>query len=113
MTLEVEAEVTPFEPGRSVAWHGVAGSKRNDAAAARYVDRPNDPTIVHRSLASIPPGGVSRQAAAWLVGYDPRHQLRQFLRRTNVFLETGKIPHDASALPAGSPPGPDRIPRRR
>lgn len=95
VSLQVEDEMTRFEPSRYVAWRSVGGSGLRYAGDARYVERPEGGTTVHGSMAYTPPGGVLGHSLARLTGYDPKHQLQQILLRSKMYLETGKPPHDA------------------
>ncbi|WP_169977873.1 SRPBCC family protein [Tautonia rosea] len=96
LSFEVEDVITRFEPNQAVAWHSAGQSELHYAGAARYVAQPDGSTTIHATMSYSPPGGALGHGLAWLSGYSPKQQLQQILLRTKSFLETGKVPHDAS-----------------
>ncbi len=120
ITLEWDAELTRYEPGRVLAWQSVEGSPIENEGVIRFEENEAGGTRVSVKLAYHPPGGTLGHLAAKLFGADPKSEMDQDLMRMKMMIETGNPPHDASqpverreeAMPEMNV-GPSRMPEPR
>lgn len=96
-----DAEVTRFEPNKTIAWRSVPGSMVENAGVIRFESNQNGGTRVNIKLSYNPPGGALGHAMAKVFGADAKSELDADLMRVKTLIETGHPAHDA-AQPAWS-----------
>lgn len=96
ITMEWDAELTRYEPGRVIAWRSVEGSPIENEGVIRFEENEAGGTRVTVKLSYCPPGGALGHLAAKLFGADPKSEMDQDLMRMKVMIETGNPPHDAA-----------------
>jgi uncharacterized membrane protein len=92
-TVAWDAEIINDDPGRLIAWRSLHGSRVGTAGSVHFNELPFERgTEVRVSLKYDPPGGKLGSWLAWLFGENPRHQVREDLRRFKELMEAGEIP---------------------
>lgn len=100
--VEWDAEVTKLVPNEMIAWKSIPGSTVANAGYVLFEPMSDDTTEVHVKLSYTPPAGTIGHFIAKAFGADPKTELDQDLMRMKTYLETGRIPHDASKKVSGS-----------
>ena len=111
LSISWQAEVTLDQPGQSIAWRSVEGTKNvPNRGVVRFAPAPGDRgTEVEVELKYEPPVGALGAAIAKLFGEEPGQQIASDLRRLKQVLETGEVLHsDASIHPGLHPARPAR-----
>lgn len=101
ISVSWDAEVTRFEPNKTIAWRSVPGSMVDNAGIIRFESNDNGGTRVNIKLSYNPPGGALGHAMAKVFGADAKSELDADLMRAKTLIETGHPAHDA-AQPAWS-----------
>jgi uncharacterized membrane protein/CBS domain-containing protein len=96
-----DADITRFEPSKTIAWRSVPGSMVENAGMIRFETNQNGGTRVNIKLSYNPPGGALGHAMARVFGADAKSELDADLMRVKTLIETGHPAHDA-AQPAWS-----------
>jgi uncharacterized membrane protein/predicted transcriptional regulator/uncharacterized protein YwbE len=96
-----DAEITRFEPNKTIAWRSVPGSMVENAGIIRFEPNHNGGTRVNIKLSYNPPGGALGHVMAKAFGADAKSDLNADLMRVKTLIETGHPAHDA-AQPAWS-----------
>jgi uncharacterized membrane protein len=115
LTFEWDAELTEFEPHKSIAWQSVKGASVESEGRLRFDENPDGSTRVDVRMSYNPPAGAFGHAVARLFGSDPRSEMNEDLARVKTMLETGRPPRDAaepveqSPAEMGAGPGSVRI----
>jgi uncharacterized membrane protein len=100
-TVDWDAEITEDVPGRRLSWRSVEGADVDNAGTVTFAAAPGGRgTEVRVELTYEPPLGKAGNAAARLLGEQPRQQVTDDLRRFKQVLETGEVVRSA-----GSPEG--------
>ncbi|MBX6316485.1 MAG: SRPBCC family protein [Isosphaeraceae bacterium] len=99
--LEWDAEIHTEEPGRLFSWRSLEGGDIDTAGSIHFDPAPGGRgTEVRINQKFDPPGGKLGLAVAKILGFDPRRQTRENLRRLKQLLEAGEI-----ATTEGQPSG--------
>jgi uncharacterized membrane protein len=89
-TAQWDAEIINERPNQLIAWRSLPGGDIDTAGSVRFSPAPDGfGTLVHVELKYDPPGGRLGATLAWLLGDDPRKQIRQDLARLKDLLEGG------------------------
>jgi uncharacterized membrane protein len=110
-TVGWDAEIVADVPDQRLAWRSVEDAEVPNAGEVTFAAAPGDRgTEVRVRLTYEPPLGAAGNAAARLLGEEPRQQVTDDLRRFKQVLETGEVLRSA-----GSPEGvrSARLPRQR
>ncbi|HEX4148990.1 MAG TPA: SRPBCC family protein [Pirellulales bacterium] len=104
-TAQWDAELINQRPNELIAWRSLPGGDIDMAGSVRFSPSPDGfGTMVHVELKYDPPGGRLGATLAWLLGDDPRTQIRQDLTRLKDLLE-GEDDTAGSASHATARPG--------
>ena len=115
LTFEWDAELTEFEPHKSIAWKSVKGASVESEGRLRFDENRDGSTRLDVRMSYNPPAGAVGHALAKLFGVDPKTEMDDDLARVKVMLETGRPPRDAaepveqSPAEMGAGPGSVRI----
>lgn len=94
--FDFDAVPSAREENRLLGWRTEGGSLVQNAGRVRFQDNGDGTTTVDLKMLYNPPIGAVGHAIAWLCGADPKHQIDDDLMRMKSYLETGKVPRDAS-----------------
>jgi uncharacterized membrane protein len=89
-SVEWDARIINDVENRVIAWQSIEGSMVAIAGSVNFIETPRGTTVRVRFQYN-PPAGKAGAAAAWLLGEDPRAQVREDLRRFKQLMETGEI----------------------
>jgi uncharacterized membrane protein len=92
-----DAVVTRLIPNQELAWKTLDGQAVQHAGTIQFRENALGGTQVQIRMHFNPPGGVIGEAAASLMGVDPKKQMDDDLGRVKTLLETGNPPRDAAA----------------
>ncbi|MDX2140639.1 MAG: SRPBCC family protein [Chloroflexota bacterium] len=107
ISLDWEIEQVEDRPNELIAWRSVKDAKMQAAGLVSFKPAPAEwGTEVTLSLDFDPPGGAIGEAAAKLMGADPKLIAQKALRRFKALLECGEIP-TLKHQPAGRNAGRD------
>jgi uncharacterized membrane protein len=111
-SVEWDAELTEEQPNELIAWRSLPGSEVEHEGRVRFRAAPSGRgTEVEVWLRYEPPAGALGQAAAKLVGREPRRLVYDDLRRFKQVVETGEvIVSDATVDGSGMPQRPAQPP---
>ena len=88
-----ESELIADEPGRRIAWQTVEGSSIEHRGIVTFEKAPGDRgTYLRVDLRYLTPAGQVGEWIAWLLGQEPKEQIRSDLRKFKNLMETGEIP---------------------
>ena len=85
-----DAEITVYEPNRTLAWRSTPGSMIENTGSMHFSPNADGSTRVHMQLSYTPPAGAIGHAAAWLLGMDLKTALDEDMVRLKSLLEHGK-----------------------
>ncbi len=92
-TVAWDAEILTDRPDELISWKSVGDADIDNAGSVRFRPAPgNRGTEVQVELMYQPPAGRLGAAVAWLMGEEPRIQVREDLRRFKQLLEAGETP---------------------
>jgi uncharacterized membrane protein len=94
-SLECDAVLTRFEPGREVAWRTVREASVSDRAEVRFSPDAEGGTRVEMRLFYRPQAGAAGEAIT-LFGAGADGLLDDDLLRMKTLIETGRTPHDTA-----------------
>lgn len=94
--FDFDAVASAREENRLLGWRTEGGSLVQNAGRVRFQDNGDGTTTVDVKMLYNPPVGAVGHGIAWLCGADPKHQMDDDLMRMKSYLETGKVPRDAS-----------------
>ena len=94
--FDFDSIVSAREENRLLGWRTEGGSLVQNAGRIRFQDNGDGTTTVDVKMIYNPVIGAVGHAIAWLCGADPKHQMDDDLMRMKTYLETGKVPRDAS-----------------
>ena len=100
-SVRFEERFTQRVPSELLRSSSQPGSVLKYVKEARF-QREGDGTRVEMRFSYNPPGGVVAHAVARVLGFDPKRVLEDLLMRAKQYLETGQMPHDATAQHDGS-----------
>lgn len=80
INVEWEAEITKFEPNRSIAWRTIRGDVDMDGEVT-FEEGAKGTTQMRVSIAYRPPAGHLGAVVAKLLGNDPEKEIEEELRR--------------------------------
>ncbi len=103
--VEFDSVVSAREENRLLGWRTEGNSPVQNAGRVRFLDNGDGTTTVDVKMLYNPVVGAVGHAVAWLLGADPKHRMNDDLLRMKSYLETGKIPRDASEHGRMMPPG--------
>lgn len=90
VTVEWDAEIINQRPDRLLAWRSLPGGDLDTAGSVRFSPSPDRlATALRLQLKYDPPGGRLGARVAWLLGENPRRQIRHDLARLKDLLEGG------------------------
>ena len=95
MPIRFEERFTRAVPNEFISSRSEPGSVLQYMKEARF-ERAGDHSRLHMLFSYNPPGGVVAHAVAGVLGFDPKTLLDDLLMRAKSYLETGKMPHDAT-----------------
>lgn len=88
-----EAEIVRDEPGRSIAWKSLEGSRVKTSGSVYFTNAPAGlGTMVLLSMDLSIPGGRATELFTFFSGEDPKTLVLTNLKRLKAYLETGEIP---------------------
>lgn len=95
--VEWQAEITGRVPNQAIAWKTLAGSPIAHAGIVRFFPVSDEVTRVDIKLSYNPLAGALGHVLASVLGANPKRELDEDMVRMKTMIETGKVPHDASA----------------
>ena len=85
-----DAEITAYEPNRTLAWQSTPGSGIGTAGIIHFFPNPDGSTRVYMRLSYNPPAGAIGHALATLFGVGPKSALNEDIPRLKSIFEQGK-----------------------
>jgi uncharacterized membrane protein len=85
-----DAEITQFEPNRTIAWRSAPGSLVRTMGQVRFEDDAEGGTRLTIRMSYCPPAGIFGHIAASLFGADPKSEIDDDMVRLKSLLEIGK-----------------------
>jgi uncharacterized membrane protein len=95
-TVEWDAVVTSHIPHQELAWQTEPDSIVQHTGRVRFQSQADGGTTVNIHLSYNPAVGGLGHVVASLFGADPKRQMDDDLLRMKTFIETGKVPSDAT-----------------
>lgn len=96
-TVQWDAVVTKYEPNKVIAWKTVPGSPVEHSGIVTFWENPDGSTHADVRLSYNPVAGGLGHVLTSLPGGDPKKRMDEDLMRMKSFIETGKVPSDATA----------------
>ena len=92
VAIEWDAEITAERPGEQLAWRSLDGADVTNEGRIEFRDAPFGRGTEMRVVVTYePPAGALGTLVAKLTGDEPRHYLRETLRRFKQVAETGEV----------------------
>lgn len=92
VSIKWDAEITVERPGDVLAWRSLEGADVHNEGRIEFRDAPPGRGTEMRVVVTYePPAGALGTLVAKMTGNDPKHYLRETLRRFKQVAETGEV----------------------